>query len=139
MKTLLSFLLLATFATVAFADIQDPPANDYGPTRKLGRALANISPLCNLAEASHTICLMNEREGNSAVWTYGPVKAFGRICFRTGMGFYELFTFPFPLYKGSYRPPYRNNIPYIHGGYTEFAPEIGFESRYRYVREGTVY
>lgn len=139
MKTLLSFLLLATLSTAAFADIQDPPANDYGPTRKLGRAIANISPLSNLAEASNTIAMMNEREGNSAAWTYGVVKGFGRMWFRVGMGFYELFTFPFPIYKGSYRPPYKSNIPWIHGGYTEFSPEIGFESRYRYTREGTVY
>ena len=44
MKTLLGFALLLGFAVPLFADIQDPPANDYGPTRKLGRGLSNVGP-----------------------------------------------------------------------------------------------
>lgn len=139
MKTLFSFLLLATLSTVAFADIQDPPANDYGPTRKLGRGIANIFPLTHLTELSNTLCLINNREGNSAAWSYGVVKGVGRVFFRFGAGIYEFATFPFPTYKGSYRPFYKSNIPWIHGGYEEFPPELGFETRYSYVRENTVY
>jgi hypothetical protein len=44
-------------------------------------------------------------------------------------------TFPFPTVKGSYRPPYRSDIPWIKSGYQEFPPELGFETRYNYVRE----
>jgi putative exosortase-associated protein (TIGR04073 family) len=134
MKKLLCFLLLFTTGAAAIADIQDPPANDYGPTRKLGRGLANILPFTALAELPDTIATINEREGNSAAVTYGVVKAFGRVFFRFGTGFYEVATFPFPTYKGSYRPPYRSNVPWIHGGYEEFPPELGFNSRYRYTR-----
>ena len=43
MKTLLSISILSLFAISAFADIQDPPMNDYGPTRKLGRGLSNLA------------------------------------------------------------------------------------------------
>ena len=42
MKTLLSLALLSMLSAAAWADIQDPPANDYGPTRKLTRGLANL-------------------------------------------------------------------------------------------------
>jgi len=139
MKTFFSFLLLATLTTVAFADIQDPPANDFGPTRKLARGFANVIPLTHLTELVNSVAILNEREGNSSAFTYGVVKGVGRSVFRFGVGWYELFTFPFPTYKGSYRPFYQSTIPYIHGGYDEFPPELGFESRYRYVRQGTVY
>ena len=43
MKHLIPFALLFVLAQVTFADIQDPPSNDYGPTRKLGRGLSTYS------------------------------------------------------------------------------------------------
>ncbi|MEI9895559.1 MAG: hypothetical protein WDN28_17120 [Chthoniobacter sp.] len=43
MKTLLSLVFVSLLGASAFADIQDPPGNDYGPTRKLARGLANIA------------------------------------------------------------------------------------------------
>ena len=132
MKTLLSISLLSLFAVSAFADIQDPPMNDYGPTRKLGRGLSNLAfagveLIKNPAE-------INEREGNSAGLLYGATKGFGRFVYRMAIGLHEIATHPFATHQGSYRPPYKSNIPWIHGGYEEFPPELGFESRYRYTR-----
>ena len=132
MKTLLSLSLLSILTVSAFADIQDPPMNDYGPTRKLGRGLSNLSLAAT--EVVFTPAVMNEREGNAAGLLYGGVKGWGRFFYRMGMGLEEIFTFPFATYKGSYRPPYKSNIPWINGGYEEFVPELGFESRYRYTR-----
>ena len=132
MKTLLSISILSLLAVSAFADIQDPPMNDYGPTRKLGRGIANLG-LAGV-ELVQTPAEMNEREGNSAGLLYGGVKGFGRFFYRMGRGVYEIATHPFATNKGSFRPPYKSNIPWIHGGYEEFPPELGFESRYRYVR-----
>jgi hypothetical protein len=40
MNNLLVFVF--GLATAVLADIQDPPSNDYGPTRKLGRGLSNF-------------------------------------------------------------------------------------------------
>ena len=139
MKNLLLCSLLLLTAAACYADIQDPPANDQGPTRKLGRALANIDPLGALTEFPNTIAEINQREGNSAAMTYGVVKGIGRVFFRFGAGWYEFVTFPFPTYKGSYRPFYRSNIPWIHGGYEEFPPELGWKSRFDYVQENTAY
>ncbi len=74
-------------------------------------------------------------EGDSAAFAYGGVRGFGRFIFRMGAGFWEVLSFPFATNKGTYKPPYRSNIPWIHGGYEEFPPELGFESHYRYSAE----
>jgi putative exosortase-associated protein (TIGR04073 family) len=133
MKTLLTLLVLCGMSAAALADIQDPPMNDYGPTRKLGRALANIG--YGVTELCQNPCEIQNREGDSAGMSYGLVKGFGRFVFRFGMGVYEIVTFPFPTYKSSYRPPYKLNTPWIHGGYEEFPPELGWNSKFDYVRD----
>jgi putative exosortase-associated protein (TIGR04073 family) len=137
MKKLLCLLLLTAFSGIAHADIQDPPANDYGPTRKLSRAMANI--FLPGSEIPSTIATINQREGNSAAVTYGVVKGVGRYFYRVGAGVHELAWFPFPTYKASYRPFYKSSIPYIQGGYDEFPPELGFDTKRPYVRVSTSY
>ena len=137
MKILLSLALFSLLSAAAVADIQDPPMNDQGPTRKLGRGIANIAG--GITEITHTSCMINEREGNSAAFSYGVIKGVGRFAARLGFGIYDVVTFPFPTTRSSYRPPLRSNIPWIHGGYEEFPPELGFESRYRYNRMSYTY
>jgi putative exosortase-associated protein (TIGR04073 family) len=132
MKRLLSLVLVSMLVAPAFADIQDPPANDHGPTRKLGRGLANIA--FGITELSVRPNMINERHGNSAAWSYGVVQGFGRFFARIGYGIYDVTTFPFASTRSSYRPPYKSNIPWIHGGMEEFPPELGWETRYRYTR-----
>ncbi len=132
MKSLLSLAILSLLATTAFADIQDPPVNDQGPTRKLSRGIANI--IFGSTELIQQPMLMNEREGNNAAWTYGIVKGGGRCIARFGWGLFDVLTFPFPTTRGSYKQPYKSNIPWIHGGMEEFPPELGWETRYHYVR-----
>ena len=64
MKTILAFAVVVGLAIEAFADIQDPPGNDYGPTRKLGRGIGNfiVAP----TEFFTTVNQINQTEGNSA-------------------------------------------------------------------------
>jgi hypothetical protein len=59
-----------------FGDIQDPPANDFGPTRKLGRGLSNffVAP----AEVFVTVTTVNTYGGNSAAAGYDVVRGVGR-------------------------------------------------------------
>lgn len=123
-------VLLAT--AVAHADIQQPPSSDWGPTRKLGRGLGNIC--FGITELPDSMLSVNYFEGNSAAFSYGIVRGLGRTFARFGYGLYDVFLFPFPTYKGTYAPPYRSNVQWIHSGYSEFPPELGFESRYPYVR-----
>ena len=131
-KHLLVALVGVALAASAFADIQDPPGNDYGPTRKLGRGLSNL--VFGIAELPTTIAKVNNREGNSAAGGYGVVRGLGRSYMRFHAGLFEIFSFPFPVNRGTYYPILPSDIPYIHAGYQEFPPELGNESKYPYVR-----
>ena len=137
MKKFLCLLLVVCFSSLAYSDIQDPPGADYGPTRKLGRGLSNI--LFSSTEAVYTMEEINDAEGNASMWGYGLVKGVGRTIYRFWAGWGELITFPFPTYKGSYRPPYKSDIPWINGGYQEFPPELGYETKYPYARWSSQY
>lgn len=128
-KLLLSLTTLA-LASTALADIQDPPINDQGPTRKLARGAANIC--FGSFEIPQTLALMNNREGNTVAISYGLIKGVGRTVVRVFSGIYEVATFPFPTTRGSFRPVLKSKIPWIHGGYEEFPPELGWNSRKRY-------
>ena len=133
MNRLLIALFVAGFAASSFADIQDPPAADHGPTRKLARGLANM--VFGWSEIPVTIGKINSEEGNSAAASYGVVKGTGRAFARFGVGFYEALLWPIPVYKGTYSPVLRSDVPWIHRGYSEFPPELGNETKYQYVRD----
>ena len=132
MKIFLTAALVTGFAAACCADIQDPPSNDYGPTRKLGRGLSNM--VFGWSEIPHTITTVNSHEGNSAAAGYGVVRGVGRGFARFGVGLYEVLLWPIPAYKGGYLPILPSDIPWIHQGYQEFPPELGNESKYPYVR-----
>jgi putative exosortase-associated protein (TIGR04073 family) len=125
-------LIAIGFVANAIADIQDPPGNDYGATRKLGRGLSNF--LFASSELPDSVCKVSKTEGNVAAAGYGVVRGLGRSTARHATGLFEILTFPFPIWHDSYRPVLRNNIPWIRAGYSEFAPELGNESKYPYCR-----
>ena len=133
MKKLVVISLLLGLVGSSLGDIQDPPSNDYGPTRKLGRGLSNffIAP----AEVFVTVTTINTYDGNSAAAGYGVVRGVGRSATRHVAGLLEILTFPFPAWRESYYPLLPPDIPYIHAGYSEFPPELGNESKYPYVRD----
>src|SRR5207249_7724636 len=112
MKTILSITAVAGLASIAFADIQDPPANDYGPTRKLGRGISNfvIAP----TEFLVTVNQVNQTEGNSAGAGYGVWRGLGRAGARHVAGLIEILTFPFPIWRQRYYRILPPDIPYIH-------------------------
>jgi len=134
MKRLLLSLTVILLASQVFADIQDPPMRNQNSTRKLGRGWGNI--LYSFSEVFDTMQRVNELDGNAAAWSYGWVKGVRRWATRMGAGVYELATFPFPTNRRSYRPVLRSNIPWVNGGFEEFPPEFGFQSRKNY---STVY
>jgi putative exosortase-associated protein (TIGR04073 family) len=133
MKNLALAALFIALAGSSFADIQDPPSNDYGPTRKLGRGLSNffLAP----AEITVTVAKINTDEGNAAAAGYGVVRGVGRSATRHIAGLIEILTFPFPMWRESYYPRLPDDTRYIHAGYSEFPPELGNESKYPYVRD----
>jgi putative exosortase-associated protein (TIGR04073 family) len=133
MKNLLAVALLFALAAPARADIHDPPSNDYGPTRKLGRGVSNL--LFGIAEFPVTIDKVNRDEGNSAGAGYGVIRGVGRSAMRIGAGLFEILTFPVPNVRGTYFPVLESDTHWIHAGYKEFPPELGNESKYPYTRK----
>lgn len=132
MKKLLTAVLLLSFVAICRADIHDPPSNAQGPTRKLGRGISNL--LFGWSELPATIHQVNAEEGNSAAFGYGVVRGVGRSTLRMQAGIFEILTWPFPVVRGTYFPVLESNTHWIHSGYQEFPPELGFESKYPYTR-----
>lgn len=133
MKAAATLLVLVAIASAAYADIQQPPSAEYGPTRKLGRGISNVA--FGLSEIPDSIFAVNYSDGNSAAFGYGLVRGIGRSFARLGYGIYEIATFPAPTTRGTFQPPYPNMVPWIKSGYQEFPPELGFETRYNYTRD----
>jgi putative exosortase-associated protein (TIGR04073 family) len=125
---------LASLTVFVSADIHAPPAHTYTAERKLGRALSNI------VEIPEQIVRKNEQYGRKAGFTYGAVDGTSRALRRLGYGFYELFTFTCPTYRGTFKPPYErcgedNRIEMnVHDGLSEFPPELGAESYFDHTR-----
>ena len=69
MKTILAFAVVVGLAIGALADIQDPPGNDYGPTRKLGRGISNL--IIAPTEFFTTDNQIKQTEANSGGPAYG--------------------------------------------------------------------
>ena len=135
------FVLAGVFAFLTVfvsADIHAPPGHTYTATRKLGRALSNI--LYGLTEIPEQIVRKNDQYGRKAGYSYGVVDGTSRALRRLGYGFYELLTFTCPTYRGTFKPPYErcgedNRIEMnVHGGLSEFPPELGAESYYSHSR-----
>ena len=133
MKVLLPVAGLLLTICLASADIQQPPSSEWGPTRKLGRGLGNIA--YGITELPTSMMSVNYFEGNSAAFSKGIGRGVGRVFARLGYGLYDTFLFPVPTYKGTYAPPYKSNVQWIWSGYSEFPPELLFETRYPYVRD----
>lgn len=134
MKSLMAITLVLGLAASSFGDIQDPPSNDYGPTRKLGRGVSNL--LFAPTEILVNMTQLNKEEGNNAAFSYGLARGIGRSATRHVAGLLEILTWPFPSFmRGSYYPLLPPDIPYIHAGFSEFPPEVGNESKYPYVRD----
>jgi putative exosortase-associated protein (TIGR04073 family) len=135
------FVITTTFAILTgfvAADIQAPPGSTYTSSRKLGRAISNI--VYGFIEIPEQIVRKNEQYGRKAGFTYGAVDGTNRALKRMGYGFYELFTFTCPTYRGTFKPPYErcgedNRIEMnVHDGLSEFPPELGFETAFGHSR-----
>lgn len=130
--------VLLSFAGFAAADIQAPPGSTYTASRKLGRAIANI--LYGFEEIPEQMFRKNQQYGRKASWSYGIVDGSRRAWKRFGYGFYELFTFAIPTYRGTFKQPYQrcgedHRIEMNpHDGLSEFPPELGFETYFDHSR-----
>lgn len=137
-KLLLIASAFTALSGIVAADIHAPPGSQYTSSRKLGRAISNI--LYGIVEIPEQIVRKNDSFGSKAGWSYGAVDGTHRAMRRLGYGFYELFTFTCPTYRGTFKPPYErcgedNRIEMnVADGLSEFPPELGFESYFRQSR-----
>lgn len=137
-KLLLTATAFTALTAIVSADIQAPPGHAYTAERKLGRAISNI--LYGFIEIPEQMVRKTDQYGRKAGWTYGAVDGTSRGLRRLGYGFYELFTFTCPTYRGTFKPPYErcgqdNRIEMnVHDGLSEFPPELGFESYFDHAR-----
>ena len=119
--------------SLAIADIQSPPGHQFGWSRKLSRALANLA--YGSTEFLVTWQRSNRLNGANAAAADMVVEGSKRTIVRAGYGLFELVTFPLPAYKMTYRPPYykKERIdPWY--GYEEFPPQVGITSQAGYSR-----
>jgi putative exosortase-associated protein (TIGR04073 family) len=136
-KLLVIATTFAAFSSVVVADIHAPPGSTYTSSRKLGRALSNI--MYGFMEIPEQIVRKQDQYGRKAS-TYGTIDGTNRALRRLGYGFYELFTFTCPTYRGTFKPPYErcgedNRIEMnVHDGLSEFPPELGFETYFNHSR-----
>ncbi|MEI6536612.1 MAG: exosortase system-associated protein, TIGR04073 family [Verrucomicrobiaceae bacterium] len=135
-RTILILVSAITLGGIALADIQSPPGGRWNWSRKLSRAVANLA--YGVSEIPITWLKSDRTDGNSAAFTTGAIDGTKRSVVRIGYGLFELATFPFPAYKGGYRPPYYKKDVYDPWhGYEEFPPQLGITSQARYCRDQT--
>src|SRR5437667_12898324 len=102
MKTVLAFAAVVGLVIGAFADIQDPPGNDFGPTRKLGRGISNL--IIAPTEFFTTVNQINQTAGNSAGAGYGVWKGAGWTAARKVAALIHILSVPCPVCHDSYQP-----------------------------------
>jgi putative exosortase-associated protein (TIGR04073 family) len=112
------FLVLgASFLTVVFA------VGCAGPQQKLGRGMSNTYEIVRMGEMQRSVeqTALFEPPGG-VTYAGGLVRGFSRTLARTGLGLYEIVTFPIPNHlNGDYDPiatRYLNPTPVYPDSYT---------------------
>lgn len=75
-----------------------------GPEQKLGRGMSNTFEIVRGGEMRSSIEQANLFDAPNAGYTTGVVRGFDRTVARTGLGVWEIVTFPFPNHGSSYGP-----------------------------------
>lgn len=132
MKKLLITLLAVGCAATALADIQAPPNSHHTRVHKLGRGISNV--LYGAQELPSRVMHVNRHEGNNAAFGSGVVEGVKRSLCRIGWGIIEVASFPVKTHRNSFKAPYQNIEYDPYNGYSEFVPELGFQSKYNYAR-----
>ena len=70
-----------------------------GPEKKLGRGLLNTTELFRLGEVRRSMEQTALWENTDTTYTTGFIRGMNRTAVRTGIGIYEIVTFPFPHYE----------------------------------------
>jgi putative exosortase-associated protein (TIGR04073 family) len=91
MRNALSFLSMVALAALFTSGCA-------GPEAKLGRGVSNFAEVARGGEWRQSVEQTAVFESPEAGYTVGFVRGFDRSMARTGVGLYEVITFPFPPY-----------------------------------------
>jgi putative exosortase-associated protein (TIGR04073 family) len=94
-------LISSTVATLAIAVFATGCA---GPEQKLGRGISNVKEIVRMGEIRRSMEQTALWEGNEKAYTTGVIRGMNRTLARTGVGLYEIITFPFPTYDPVFLP-----------------------------------
>jgi putative exosortase-associated protein (TIGR04073 family) len=97
MRNVISLLALAGLAALFTSGCA-------GPEQKLGRGVSNTLEVTRLGEMRRSIEQTAIFESPSAGYTAGAVRGFNRTLARTGLGLFEIVTFPVPMPETGYGP-----------------------------------
>jgi putative exosortase-associated protein (TIGR04073 family) len=97
MRNAISFLAVAALAALFTAGCA-------GPEEKLGRGIGNTFEFARLGEMRRTIEQTAIFDSPGEAYTTGVIRGFDRSVERTGVGLWEVVSFPFPNHKDSYGP-----------------------------------
>ena len=97
MRNAFSILALAAFAAFLTAGCR-------GPEQKLGRGFSNTLEITRFGEMRRSIEQNAVFESPSTGYTVGAVRGLDRTIVRTGVGLFEIVTFPIPMPKTGYGP-----------------------------------
>lgn len=75
-----------------------------GPEKKLGRGINNATEFVRMGEIRRSQEQTYLWDGAASSYTTGVIKGFNRSLVRTGVGLYEIVTFPIPSYDPVLRP-----------------------------------
>jgi putative exosortase-associated protein (TIGR04073 family) len=102
----ISFLTLASTAAIALFAV-----GCAGPEQKLGRGIHNTFEIVRGGEMSRSIEQTTLFDATDAGYSTGAVRGFDRTLARTGLGVWEVVTFPFPNHDNSYAPLATQYLP----------------------------
>ena len=91
MRNALSFLGVAALGAVLVSGCA-------GPETKLGRGVSNLGEVARGGELRRTVEETAVLDSPDAGYTVGVIRGIDRSVARTGVGLYEIVTFPFPPY-----------------------------------------
>jgi putative exosortase-associated protein (TIGR04073 family) len=89
--------VIKTLSLLALAGLLG--AGCAGPEKKLGRGLNNTTELLRMGELRRTVEQTAMWHGPETAYTTGFLRGMNRTLARTGIGLYEVLTFPFPSYE----------------------------------------
>ena len=70
-----------------------------GPEKKLGRGIRNFTEIGRMGEMNREIEQTALWEEPETAYTTGAIRGLNKSLLRTGLGLYEIATFPFPSYE----------------------------------------